>query len=127
AFEVGWEESAALDPLRQQASELLALWMDGRPVVGWKDPRTSLTLPFWRTVVPVDRTVLAIRHPLEVARSLWARNGIDEATAAHLYVAYVISALRNDPDCVVVRYTDLFDEPDREIARLAAELSLEVP
>jgi hypothetical protein len=55
------------------------------------------------------------------------RNGIDEATASHLFVAYVVSALRNDPDCVVVRYADLFDEPDREIARLAAELALEVP
>jgi hypothetical protein len=123
----GWEADAAFDPLRARARELLAGWVHGRPVVGWKDPRTSLTLPFWRTVVPVDATVLAIRHPLEVARSLGERNGTGEAAAARLYVTYVVSALLNDPQAVIVRYSELFANPGAAAARLADELALSVP
>ena len=123
----GWEDSLAFDPVRERAVGLMSGWLDGQPLVGWKDPRNSLTLPFWRTVVPVERTVLAVRHPLEVALSLERRNGIDEASASRLYVTYVVSALRNDPDCVVVRYADLFDDLDAAVGGLAAELGLDVP
>ena len=110
-----------------RAAALLGGWVCGHPVVGWKDPRTSLTLPFWRTASQIDATVLVIRHPLEVARSLRVRNAIDEAEAARLYVAYVVSALRNDPACVLVRYEDLFLDIDREIERLGTELGLRIP
>ncbi len=127
ALAPGWAEAPTFDPLRRRAAELSSAWMDGRPVVGWKDPRNSLTLPFWRTVVPVDATVLAIRHPLEVARSLERRNGLAEREAARLYVAYVVSALRNDPDCVVVRYADLLDATGPTVERLCGELGLELP
>ena len=77
--------------------------------------------------MPVEKTVLALRHPLEVARSLERRNGIGEATASRLFVAYVVSALRNDPDCVLVRYADLFEAPEATVARIAGELDLDPP
>jgi hypothetical protein len=101
--------------------------MDGRTVVGWKDPRTSLTLPFWRTVAQIDVTVLVLRHPLEVVRSLNVRNAIEEEQAARLYLSYVLSALQNDPACVLVRYDDLFTDLEGQVDRLRAELGLRAP
>jgi hypothetical protein len=36
---------------------------------GWKDPRNSLTLPFWLSLLPRMKVIVCIRHPLQVARS----------------------------------------------------------
>ncbi len=44
-----------------------ALW-------GWKDPRTSLFLEFWNTLVPDAQYLLVYRHPVDVMLSL-ARRG----------------------------------------------------
>lgn len=41
---------------------------------GFKDPRTLLTLPFWRERLPDARLVATFRHPARVARSLHARD-----------------------------------------------------
>jgi hypothetical protein len=123
-LEPGWERAPALDPLRREAAALIEGWTTGRALVGWKDPRTSLTLPFWRTLLPVELTLLVIRHPLEVASSLAARDGIATDHGSRLFVAYVVSALQSDPDAVIVRYQDLFDEPRVQVERLAALLGV---
>ena len=34
-----------------------------RPTWGWKDPRTSLTLPFWRSALGPLRVVVVVRNP----------------------------------------------------------------
>src|SRR3954454_7745401 len=44
----GWEHDAALDDLRSQAHELLQNTFGASALWGFKDPRASLTLPFWR-------------------------------------------------------------------------------
>ncbi|HEV7667401.1 MAG TPA: sulfotransferase [Thermoanaerobaculia bacterium] len=42
---------------------------------GWKDPRTCLFLDFWEAMLPEARYLFLYRHPLDVALSLWRRNG----------------------------------------------------
>ena len=49
----GWERASELDGLRARAASLVASLADGAEIAGWKNPRLSLTLPFWRTVAPV--------------------------------------------------------------------------
>src|ERR1700704_4698211 len=48
----GWSLDGRLDPLRTRASEVLddafGAPATGTSVIGWKDPRLSLVLPFWR-------------------------------------------------------------------------------
>ena len=61
--------------------------LDG--AVCWKDPRTALLLPFWRQVI--DRpiaAVLCLRHPLEVARSLERRDGLELPVGLALWERY---------------------------------------
>ena len=63
------------DALRGRAGLLVSAFSRST-TWGWKDPRNSLTLPFWRTVVPKLRTIIVVRNPLEVAYSLQKRNGV---------------------------------------------------
>lgn len=46
-------------------------WM--RPPMGWKDPRTTFTLPLWLRLFPQARVVHVVRDGLDVAASLVAR------------------------------------------------------
>lgn len=45
---------------------------DGRERWGWKDPRNSLTLSFWRSLLPQMKVLVCLRHPGESAASLVA-------------------------------------------------------
>ncbi len=60
----------------------------GRPVWGFKDPRTLLTLDGWHALVPDLEHVGIFRHPLRVARSLERRDGMDRDAAVALWRAY---------------------------------------
>ena len=56
---------------------------------GFKDPRSLLTLPFWRAAVPGARLVGTFRHPARVAASLVARDPrMDTGAALALWLAY---------------------------------------
>ena len=83
----GWEHDSALAEFRVRATETIEATFGPVPSrigpIGWKDPRLSLLLPFWRTVCPVEGTIVIVRNPSEVAASLAARNDTD-TTAAHL-------------------------------------------
>ena len=75
--EVRWTPEHAAERDR-----LLGAQIDARAAL-LKDPRTLLTLPFWRaSTVPFD-VIAIVRHPLAVAHSLAAWRGmpIDESVA----------------------------------------------
>jgi hypothetical protein len=128
----GWELDRALDPFRVRAAEILETTFgpaaDRAPVIAWKDPRLSLVLPFWRSVTPVAATVVVVRDPAEVVASLGARKyAVEPAQAASLWLRYVYAAVANDPDCLVVRHSDIFEDLPATIARLADHLGLPEP
>lgn len=126
----GWELAPSLDQLRHRAANILERDLElaaARGLVGWKDPRVSVLLPFWRTVVPVDATVLVIRDPREVAASLQARNQMPVAEAALLWLRYVLAVAADAPDHVLVRHQDLTDDLPGALATLAAGLGLPAP
>jgi hypothetical protein len=62
-----------LGPLRVKA-QLLIEEFGSASVWGWKDPRSCLTLPFWRQLLPELKILVIVRNPLEVAYSLRNRN-----------------------------------------------------
>jgi hypothetical protein len=71
--------------------------------------------------------VISIRHPREVAASLAARDGIEEEKAAYLWLRYVVAAFANEPDALVIRYSQLFEAPDETVDRIVAHLGLPEP
>lgn len=61
---------------------------------GFKDPRLLITLDGWLQALPGARLVGVLRHPAQVIPSLAARNGMDAASAAELWLAYNQNLLR---------------------------------
>ncbi|MCZ7535456.1 MAG: hypothetical protein M5T61_05595 [Acidimicrobiia bacterium] len=126
----GWAGDRSVARLAQPAvSDLDALL--AVPVSAWKDPRTCLTLPFWRPHLGAAPVALVVyRHPVEVLASLRARRlpddpdtsdapgapGAERFADAHglaLWERYNLDALRNAAGmpAVIADYADVLADP----------------
>ena len=114
-----WTEAEGLLRLKEKAEALLEEFADREPW-GWKDPRNSLTLPFWMDRFPAMKVVVCVRNPLEVVLSLRERNLSSYALSLILWRTYnerVLAATR--PENRIVTHYDAFtDDQRREVRRL---------
>jgi hypothetical protein len=117
--------SGEFEHARKQA-RTLAQPLRTAPAWGWKDPRTSLTLPFWRSAFGPLRTIVVVRNPLEVVTSLHRRNGFSIALGLTLWQTYTerILAGSSEDTRLVTHYDAYFFDPGREIDRLLGWLGL---
>ena len=115
-----WEQDPGLDDLARKASALLKDFAACKHW-GWKDPRTTILLPFWRRIVPNLRYVICIRNPLEVAWSLAQRDGQSITGAVHLWRQYTCQAIRSTEGYsrILTFYEDYFCRPTQEVNRLS--------
>jgi 2-polyprenyl-3-methyl-5-hydroxy-6-metoxy-1,4-benzoquinol methylase len=120
---VGWEEDPEVEPLRKRAVELIRRFESHEPW-GWKDPRNTLTLPFWRRIIPGLKVVTCVRDPREVALSLVDRGFSSEGDALDLWLAYYRRLIDTIPldELTVVQYDAFFERPEEEVRRLAQAL-----
>jgi GT2 family glycosyltransferase/glycosyltransferase involved in cell wall biosynthesis len=117
--------SARLDPLRLKA-RLLIEKFESAGVWGWKDPRNSLTLPFWQQLLPGIKTVVVVRNPLEVAHSMGERNGTSYSFGLRLWEIYnrrLVEAA-NGKDLLITHYDFFFQEPKMELQRITNFIGL---
>lgn len=91
---------------------------------GFKDPRSTYTLPMWMQMYPNAKVIHVIRHPESVVRSLMKRNQVqgevrdsrldDEAFCFDLWKQYVSTGCAYadslGEDYMEVRYEDLVSE-----------------
>ncbi|HIO22165.1 MAG TPA: hypothetical protein EYN18_07210 [Nitrospirales bacterium] len=121
-WQVGWEAAPGIPVLLEEAAAILDRAYGCREALqwGWKDPRTTLTLPFWKRVVGPLRLVLVIRNPIDVARSLESRHGWSMRSGIHLWKQYMDTAFRHGAGIpmFVTFYDDYFQDPMCEIQRL---------
>src|SRR4029077_19950349 len=107
------------------AVELLLQKVGDGPTFGFKDPRVAKLLPFWKEVFghcQLDASyVLALRHPLSVAKSLAKRDGFDAEKSYLLWLEHVIPSLSGSArdKRVLIDYDRLMQSPDRELKRIA--------
>ncbi|PYJ37016.1 MAG: hypothetical protein DME84_09125 [Verrucomicrobia bacterium] len=114
-----------LDPLRMKA-RLLIEGFDSRDVWGWKDPRNSLTLPFWQNLLPGLKTLIMVRNPLEVAYSMRERNGTSYSFGLRLWEIYnrrLIEAATAQQQ-LVTHYDLFFEDAESELRRIAHFIGL---
>jgi hypothetical protein len=124
----GWETDRALEDLRVRARSIIARDLATSEYWAWKDPRTSLTLPFWHGLVPTVAHVICVRNPIEAARSLaaleWAQKRIGDPhrVGLDLWLRFTSSALEHTLGRrrLVVFFDDLLANPLGEADRLAA-------
>ena len=110
---------AELDPLRTKARLLLEDF-DSAPVWGWKDPRNSLTLPFWQELLPGLKTLIMVRNPLEVAYSMRERNGTSYSFGLRLWEIYNRRLIEtaNAQERLVTHYDVFFENAETELRRI---------
>jgi len=114
-----------LDPLRMKA-RLLIEGFDSASAWGWKDPRNSLTLPFWHQLLPGLKTVVVVRNPLEVAHSMRERNGTSYSFGLRLWEIYNRRVIEtaNTQERLVTHYDLFFDDPENELRRITHFMGL---
>lgn len=133
-FGGGWDYPPDLSGLRdrrrvarleQRARVVLAQFAESE-IWGWKDPRNSLTLPFWRPLVGRLHVVVCVRNPLEVALSLRRRNGSTIAFGLALWSAYNEALMRTTvaEERIVTHYARYLADPVAESARVGGRVGL---
>lgn len=114
-----WVADSRLDEIRRAAAALPAK-MNLREPWGWKDPRTTVTIAFWRSLWPNLRVVLCVRNPLEVACSLARRDGLSLWTGLRLWLSYHERLFQSVAisECVVCHYEAILEEPEHHLRRI---------
>src|SRR5438477_1992385 len=108
-----------LDPLRMKARLLIEEFASAT-AWGWKDPRNSLTLPFWQGLLPKLKTVIIVRNPLEVAYSMRERNGTSYSFGLRLWEIYNRRAIETarKRERFVTHYDLFFEDAASELRRI---------
>lgn len=119
----GWTELPEIEAIATRAREVVRAQFADSALWAWKDPRTSITLPFWRAVVPEARWIVCMRSPVDVAASLQRR---DPSTfpwdaAVGLWLRHSAEALEHtEPEeRLILFYEDWFVEREVQLERLA--------
>jgi len=133
----GWTESESLDvgrfsEFRDQAQRLLMARTDTTGPWGWKDPRTSLFLDFWDSLLEEARYVLVYRFPWDVADSmqrLEAEVFLRNPEYAYRIWAFYNRRLRDfyeehSDKCLLVSINALRENVDRFVKLLTDKLGL---
>lgn len=90
-----------------------------------KEPRLCVLLPLWRPVLELPFCVHVFRHPVEVAHSLKARNGIPIKVGFALWEAYNTRAIEASSDLprIFVSYSELLSSPQPVVDQLRDAMS----
>lgn len=122
----GWQRDATLEPHRRAARTILRRSFGEGSPWGWKDPRTTLTLPFWQELVPEMRYVICVRHPLDVAASLAERDEMATEESLRLWSRYMADAINHTRGLprLFVSYESYFPDWEGQARRLATFLGL---
>jgi hypothetical protein len=115
----GWLEDPRLERLHELAIEVVSeLGASGRRW-GFKDPRTVVTLPFWRDVIGPMDYVICIRHPQAFIDSVQKLPlpDIEPSSTAKLWLDMNIAALNQTVGArrVFIAHDEWF-ENSREVA-----------
>ncbi|MFQ5544281.1 MAG: sulfotransferase, partial [Nitrospiria bacterium] len=127
-FNKGWKQAASLAPIFEEARKLIKSFSTSQRW-GWKDPRATILLPFWKSLIPNLRFVICIRSPVEVAKSLLQRDKMHIDRGVYLWHHYMHTAIQDTEGCprMFVFYEDFFKDASLQVKRLAAFCGLRVP
>ena len=116
----GWETAAEFADLRRKARDLITR-VGASSDWGWKDPRTCLTLPLWKQVLPPVHYVICMRSPAEVAASLAEREGFPVEKSIRLWLIYAGAAIEQTAGLPrhFMFYEDVICSHREEVSRLA--------
>jgi hypothetical protein len=133
SFDPHWLQTPDGQAHIAEAAGIVTAEFGDAPMLLLKDPRICRLVPFWLAVFQsLDmqaRVVMPLRHPLEVARSLGARDGFGLERSLLLWLRHVLdaeSATRALPRTVVA-FDDLLVDWRAQTARMARDLGVAWP
>lgn len=121
--------------LAAEAKRLVAARRAAGRAWGWKEPRTTLLLPFYEHLLPEARFLCVFRRPWEVVDSLLRRgysgdqvfeaDPVLAANVCHHYNRLILALAERIPDrCIVVEVTQLAVAQDDVIRRVGLLLGI---
>jgi len=120
-----------MEPQAIQAKKILKPLIQNHQIWGWKDPRITITVPFWKKIFPNLKLIICLRNPLEVAYSLSKRiiSHVNFQRGVKLWRDYyqILSNnlnLLSDQQIFVIHYESIMKHPDEEIERLCKFIGL---
>ncbi len=128
-----WKDSAWGVAARADLSKLVGDEFGDAPLSCVKDPRLCQFLELWLDVLAAKgvaaKVVLPVRHPAEVAESLYQRNAFPRSLSVALWVKSVAEALRatRAVPCCIVSYDGLLADWRATIGMIARDLSIRWP
>ena len=136
-LDVTWQnhdKDPAVSALQMKAVDLIKRRIaDYNGVWGFKDPRTSRLMGFWRSVLEqVDCEpffVIAVRNPISVALSLQKRNDLSFDKSNLLWLLHNVPAVNYSSGFprIVIDFDLLMDAPLDQITRIASVVDLPMP
>jgi len=126
-----WVTREDLAPFREEARLLVDRMREAvgeNRRWGWKDPRNSITIQFWKSILPDAKVVICVRNPVEVAASLCARNNLSVAASSRLWLRYYENLLAHVPreKRVITLYENYFEHFEQELERVGSALGITV-
>jgi chromosome segregation ATPase len=114
----------------EKAATILKSKMEEEPHFAFKDPRTSLLLPFWKRVfdslgiTPIYLQI--VRNPIAVAHSLKKRNMLSSEEAAMLWLQYNMSMFTNTyvSKPLLIDYDQILTKPDTILKRIVNHIKI---
>jgi hypothetical protein len=104
------------------AEEFLKNLSNEHQYIGLKDPRATLLLPFWSSVIKKNKikVLFVIRNPLEIADSLKKRNSYSRDKSLKIWEVYTKKGLENNKiyDTLFVKYDEILDNPVPNFQRI---------
>ncbi len=135
----GWtlERSIPISELLKPRVESLLAQNAGKPLWGWKDPRTVLFLDFWRQTIPDAKFLFVHRQPWEVMDSLFRRGNptfIKNPNFAlevwHHYNQLILEFYQEFPDRSLLLSLDTITQNPQFLTQIVADklnISLQIP
>jgi GT2 family glycosyltransferase/glycosyltransferase involved in cell wall biosynthesis len=122
-FKIRTLPDAVVNEFRTRASNIV-LEMDAHRPWLLKEPRLCLLLELWKEHFEVPVCLHIYRHPLEVAQSLLARNGIPTHTGIALWEKYNNTALKASRGLprLTVSHNNLMNMPEVEVKNIYEQL-----
>ena len=129
----GHQNTAEMNALKKAATQLLQQRIANVSHWGFKDPRTSMLLPFWKEIFTTlhleERYVIALRNPLASAHSYQKVMGVDLEEGLLLWLMHLIPAIdeTQGKTRLIVSYDLLLQDTYKQLLRMHDELRIPLP
>jgi hypothetical protein len=133
SFPNDWLTSSDAEPYKKLLLEFLDQEFQDTSLFVIKDPRICRFFLLWIDVLQTYNAeplvVIPVRNPLEVAASLYARNGMNHSASSLIWLQHVLEAEYNSREInrSIMLYDDLLEDWQQVINKISRDLGFEFP